>query len=407
MSHEMPPAGTILSKTSKGMTAQATVMEDGQISYGGIAYKSLSAAAIVAAKAIGLKATTQDGWAFWGLKKTGDGTQRVPRAPKVDPPSMELPLAPVGFSLPGAPPALATPTPVAAPIVLPPAPPEECDHKAGLVRTDDGNWRCSLCDTVLMVMKAVTPVAEKSDCGCADCCGDCGCSTENEPVAESSDVPLTSSELINKYAALQVEGGNRVDGVSAAIQASLDSLNTTPLAEALESLLKDDRLDRAVPEIQDVLTEIKNERPCITEPTPEQVAKAEKQVKDYFDRVGAVLEPGPVIMSEDQAGDGTEVVSLDHYRNVVDERDAAVEALADFKSSVIDKLNELCKWEVSCAADNFDLDVMMTAAIRQIKEYIIDDIENDTNELKDEIKALLLKLGMTQHEWGLSKRTIV
>ena len=77
MSHERPAVGTELTKTVKGNTAKCVVYSDVFV-YNGVQYKSLSAAAIVAAKDLGLKSTTQDGWALWGLKKARSSEPQEP-----------------------------------------------------------------------------------------------------------------------------------------------------------------------------------------------------------------------------------------------------------------------------------------------------------------------------------------
>jgi hypothetical protein len=65
----LPPIGTPLSKRDRAgqERARCTVVESG-VEYNGTVYRSLSAAAVAAAKDLGLKSTTQDGYAFWQLK---------------------------------------------------------------------------------------------------------------------------------------------------------------------------------------------------------------------------------------------------------------------------------------------------------------------------------------------------
>ena len=66
----LPPVGTVIIKQDRhgAERARCTVMDAG-IEYNGTAYKSLSAAAMAAAKDLNLGGTTQDGFAFWKLKK--------------------------------------------------------------------------------------------------------------------------------------------------------------------------------------------------------------------------------------------------------------------------------------------------------------------------------------------------
>ena len=66
----LPPVGTVIIKQDRhgAERARCTVMEAG-IEYNGTTYKSLSAAAMAAAKDLSLGGTTQDGFAFWKLKK--------------------------------------------------------------------------------------------------------------------------------------------------------------------------------------------------------------------------------------------------------------------------------------------------------------------------------------------------
>jgi len=66
----LPPVGTVIIKQDRhgAERARCTVMDAG-IEYNGTTYKSLSAAAMAAAKDLNLGGTTQDGFAFWKLKK--------------------------------------------------------------------------------------------------------------------------------------------------------------------------------------------------------------------------------------------------------------------------------------------------------------------------------------------------
>ncbi len=81
----LPPAGTVLKKKDRHgvIRCECTVEENG-IRYAGTVYRSLSAAAMVAAKDLGLSNTTANGWNFWGLTKparhTGDPLAALDRA---------------------------------------------------------------------------------------------------------------------------------------------------------------------------------------------------------------------------------------------------------------------------------------------------------------------------------------
>jgi hypothetical protein len=71
----LPPVGTVIEKRDRhGQVRCACTVEEGGISYDGTLYRSLSAAAMVAAKDLGLTNKTQNGYTFWGLSKP-------PRAP--------------------------------------------------------------------------------------------------------------------------------------------------------------------------------------------------------------------------------------------------------------------------------------------------------------------------------------
>jgi hypothetical protein len=66
----LPPVGTVLQKRDRaGNERVRCTIVNGGVEYSGTLCKSLSAAAIAAAKDLGLKSTTQDGYAFWQLKK--------------------------------------------------------------------------------------------------------------------------------------------------------------------------------------------------------------------------------------------------------------------------------------------------------------------------------------------------
>jgi hypothetical protein len=66
----LPALGTLLQKRDRhgAVRCECTVEETG-IRYAGAIYKSLSAAAMAAAKDLGLTNKTQNGFVFWGLSK--------------------------------------------------------------------------------------------------------------------------------------------------------------------------------------------------------------------------------------------------------------------------------------------------------------------------------------------------
>ncbi len=67
----LPAVGTVIIKRDRqgNERARCTIV-DGGIEYSGTTYRSISAAAMAAAKDLGLTSKTQDGYAFWGLKKS-------------------------------------------------------------------------------------------------------------------------------------------------------------------------------------------------------------------------------------------------------------------------------------------------------------------------------------------------
>jgi hypothetical protein len=63
----LPPAETVLTKTNRaGKKVECTVCETGAIDYKGVLYKSLSGAAVAAAKDLGISGS-QNGFLFWGV----------------------------------------------------------------------------------------------------------------------------------------------------------------------------------------------------------------------------------------------------------------------------------------------------------------------------------------------------
>lgn len=66
----LPAPGTVLPKKDRhGAVRCECIVEEGGIRYAGKVYRSLSAAAMAAAKDLGLANKTQNGWNFWGLTK--------------------------------------------------------------------------------------------------------------------------------------------------------------------------------------------------------------------------------------------------------------------------------------------------------------------------------------------------
>jgi len=81
----LPPVGTVITKLDRhGVERARCQMVEGGIEYRGTVYRSISAAAMAAAKDLGLGGKTQDGFAFWKLKKA---------APRHDAPSVAEALA--------------------------------------------------------------------------------------------------------------------------------------------------------------------------------------------------------------------------------------------------------------------------------------------------------------------------
>jgi hypothetical protein len=73
----LPAVGTVIAKKDRqgNERARCTIVHDG-VEYRGTTYRSISAAAMAAAKDLGLASKTQDGYAFFGLKK---GSPRAAR----------------------------------------------------------------------------------------------------------------------------------------------------------------------------------------------------------------------------------------------------------------------------------------------------------------------------------------
>lgn len=66
----LPGPGTLLQKRDRhGAVRCECTVEEGGIRYAGKAYRSLSSAAMAAAKDLGLNNKTQNGFTFWGISK--------------------------------------------------------------------------------------------------------------------------------------------------------------------------------------------------------------------------------------------------------------------------------------------------------------------------------------------------
>lgn len=82
----MPKVGTVIQKLDRrgSVRCECEVMEGGMILYDGKLYKSLSAAAVTAAKKLKLGGKTQNGFTFWGLskppRKPADALEAMARA---------------------------------------------------------------------------------------------------------------------------------------------------------------------------------------------------------------------------------------------------------------------------------------------------------------------------------------
>jgi hypothetical protein len=80
----MPPVGTVLQKTDRhgNVRCECTVEADG-IRYADKLYRSLSGAAMAAARDLGLKNKTFNGWVFWGVtevaRQAGDPIEALGR----------------------------------------------------------------------------------------------------------------------------------------------------------------------------------------------------------------------------------------------------------------------------------------------------------------------------------------
>ena len=68
----LPASGTVNQKRDRhGVVRWDCAVEKEGIRYGGTLYRSISSAALVAARDLGLKNKTQNGYVFWGLVKVG------------------------------------------------------------------------------------------------------------------------------------------------------------------------------------------------------------------------------------------------------------------------------------------------------------------------------------------------
>jgi hypothetical protein len=74
MDPRLPPPGTRLEKRDRhGAVRCECVVEGDGVHYAGAVYRSLSGAAMAAAKDLGLQNKTQNGFAFWGITKPSRG----------------------------------------------------------------------------------------------------------------------------------------------------------------------------------------------------------------------------------------------------------------------------------------------------------------------------------------------
>lgn len=81
----LPPVGTVIEKRDRAGKVRCTcTIEEGGIRYKGTLYKSLSGAALAAAKDLGLTNRSANGWVFWGITKVarpvGDALATLTRA---------------------------------------------------------------------------------------------------------------------------------------------------------------------------------------------------------------------------------------------------------------------------------------------------------------------------------------
>jgi hypothetical protein len=81
----LPAPGTVLQKRDRhGAVRCECTVEEGGIRYAGKVYRSLSSAAMAAAKDLGLNNKTQNGFTFWGISKpprrSGDPLEALERA---------------------------------------------------------------------------------------------------------------------------------------------------------------------------------------------------------------------------------------------------------------------------------------------------------------------------------------
>lgn len=74
----LPTPGTVLQKTDRHgkVRCECTVEADG-VRYGGTLFRSISSAALAAARDLGLKNKTQNGYVFWGIVKLGGATNHL------------------------------------------------------------------------------------------------------------------------------------------------------------------------------------------------------------------------------------------------------------------------------------------------------------------------------------------
>ena len=76
----LPPIGTTITKYSHGAPVATCKVVDGGILYAGKVYASISGAALAASRALGLAATSANGYIWWGL--TQRPSSQEPAAPR-------------------------------------------------------------------------------------------------------------------------------------------------------------------------------------------------------------------------------------------------------------------------------------------------------------------------------------
>ncbi len=81
----LPELGAVIQKVDRhGRVRCECKVVEGGIEYKGQVYKSISGAGLAAAKDLGLKSTTNDGWTFWGLQKRSSTSNQSARKSAVE-----------------------------------------------------------------------------------------------------------------------------------------------------------------------------------------------------------------------------------------------------------------------------------------------------------------------------------